>query len=195
MLSTRAWRTVAVLSATVLFVLVLVSVYMMHLRSSAKALIQSAYEIAPNSDMENLAQQWQRQFGNDFYSTSSSYKNSRTYQVILTNKVAHALHLVPFTFLSAAITTVGSAPKVLVVSMYVDDKSTVWVQEDFSLQMQVFRVQTQRDRLMNPSKTTVDLSITASHDDRKAAFGLNVDCMIKIGGCDGPQQLLPTIRQ
>lgn len=195
MLVSLKWRIVTVSLATIVFATVLLGTYVSRLRESARSLIQSAYELTPNSDTNRLAQQWENQFGKHFYSTSSPQNNSRTYQVVLTNKFAHVLRLVPFTFLTVALTTADSAPKVLVVSMYVDDKSVVWVQEDFSVQSPVFRVQTQSDRLMAPSKTTVDLSSTASEADRKSAFGLNIDCMVKIGGCNGPQQLLPTIRQ
>jgi hypothetical protein len=193
-------RRIIAISAGVVVIAAVVTIgYGLILRRSAERLVRSAMEVRSSADVEHTTERWRRQYGHKF--TERGSHGDRTYDVVLTNEPLFQLHLVPFVYLLASITTTDYQLRAVTVSMYVEPRGKaqklILVQEDFSQPTTaVFRVQPlPYNQIGTVRRAKVYLSAGVSESQRLDAFSVNTSCLTRFSGCDTPQQMLPAVKE
>ena len=179
--------------------------YAIHLRHSALSLIASAEQVRTPEDAERQIAVWRQQWGSH-YSTSVE-DSEQIDKVELENRVLSFLHLVPGTVLSLQVLTRDGVPRMMVLLMYTGMPpydSGVSIQQDFSSTLSArfsvgnspnFYVEARRESSGRPFKAIVKFATNATESERKKAFALNVNCLVRLGGCKNAEDILPTVWQ
>jgi len=103
--------------------------YAGYVRNSADKLIREASQIRTTADAKEQISIWQRSAG---YSESQSPDgDGKAYQIRVGNSLLAALRLIPKTELLVEAVTRSGELQLVVIGMY-NDRSSVWVQEDFA---------------------------------------------------------------
>lgn len=166
-----------------------VAAYAIHVRNSARALIDGASQIRSLSDAEQQAANWRRvSRGYDEY--QSNDRTKRGYRLELNNGFLSTLHLVPSTGVQVQVTTASGQLQGLLIGMYTNE-SSVWVQEEFSQSSS--RIQSERNPSGTPTKTVVILGPNADDSTRARAFAFDANCLVKLAGCKNANEMLPSI--
>jgi len=136
---------------------------------------------------------------NDFRSARSSNPPTDmngVYETVIDNSVLARLHLAPWTRLGVLMKIEGRALSYLTVDYYTscrgDMTSGVRVTEvPASPEIPPYQVWVYPDGGKPPN---IRISITSSADpqERSRAFGLDIRCLSRIGGCSGASDLLPS---
>jgi len=178
----------------VLLLIVGLAFYAQHVRASAQALISSAGQIRSAADAERQIAVWRQQFPRGYEESQSTDGIGHAFKFEVRSGLLSTFHVVPSTGVSVQVSTRSDRLLRIVVGMYTEQAS-VWIQEEFSDDSQVFRVDSQKDRSDIPMKTIVTLGSGTAESTRAKAFALNVNCLMKPGGCKSAQEMLFTVRQ
>lgn len=188
---------VALLLAFFLFTAVLV-LYGAYLRSSAKALINSAKDIRSTADAQRQIAAWR---GRPLVEVVDEQPQTpvlggdQSYEVALLNTVLSKLRIARPTMAQMTITMRGgklrsifllmwsgrepSPPGVLIMEWFIPDPS------------RRFHV----DGHVRPWRGLVEFSSDLPEPQRVKAFAFNPDCFVKLGGCKSAEDILPGVWQ
>ncbi len=170
--------------------------YAAHLRNSTKALIDSATRIRSTEDAEREISVWRHQYSRGYSESRSPDGAGRAYAVEMGNGLLSKLRLVPNTWVLLQVVTVSGNLREVLLGVYTD-KSSVWVQKEFSLTDSAMdsEVRYQGERSGAPSRALVMLGPTIGEVATRSAFAFNSNCLVKIGGCSNAHEILPSIVQ
>lgn len=183
-----------VLGTAALVLSVTITAYGMYLRRSAAALITSAEQIHSAADARKWIGAAQRAARN-YTETSSPDGLGRAHKVELSNSLLSSLRLVPSTGMFMQVSTRSGALDTLVVGIYTNNAS-VWLQEEFTAgDAEKDHLDIQRAESGQPLKAIFTFSDKLDPAKRKAIFDLDVNCLVKLGGCTNAEEILPALSQ
>jgi hypothetical protein len=193
---TRRWvRTglVAFVAGSALFGIG-IAVYLVHIRASAAALINSAREIRTKADAEREIAAWRTRSGKEFWTESDHLGGDHNYDAQIVNLPIARLHIVEPTGVTVGVTMrAGELRSVTVIeSTGWYPVASVWIQEWFDEGMpNRFHVRGHA----RPADAFVEFPSSLPDDQRSKAFAVNTKCLTKPGGCKTADDILPGVWQ
>jgi len=182
--------------SVVVFVLALgLAAYAIHLRRSARALIDAAAKIQTTTDAEREIAIWRQRLPRDYSESRSADGRGRAFQFQMSNYLLSKFRLVPKTGTLLQVTTSSGQLSEVLLGMYTE-KSSVWAQEEFSeKEPEQFNVSFQRDGSGKPIKTILMFTSNLAATKREGAFAFDANCLVRPGGCRSAEEILPTLPQ
>jgi len=193
----RPWIPRVLLAMCIVALLfgVAVAAYAAHLRRSAQALIASAKQIHSTADAEHEIAMWRERSGRGYSESRSPDGTGHAYQFQMGNGLLSRFHLTPSTGALLQVTTFSGQLSQVLLGVYTE-KSSVWVQEDFSGNgPEYFYVNSQGDGSGKHLKTILMFRSNLAAAQRENAFALDASCLVKPGGCHSAEEILPTLPQ
>jgi hypothetical protein len=169
-----------------------IAVYLVHVRASAKALIDSAREIRTTADAEREIAAWKKRSGKDFWRESDNPGGDHNYDALIVNLAIARLRLVEPTGVLVDITMRDGKLRCVTVMESVGwyGVALVQIQEWFDEDMpNRFRVSRNR----RPSAASVEFPSSLPDDQRIKAFAVNANCLVRPGGCKNADDILPGV--
>lgn len=168
--------------------------YVWRVRVSAAKLITAANQIHSSADADRTIAAWPH--GSRHYSESRSPDGEgRAYKMEVGNGLLSKIHVTPSSSLVLEVVRRSGELQLVVLGMYTD-RSSVWVQEDFTTKgSSPLSVNTQRDASGKPAKVLIMFTAGLPEAEKERAFALDPSCLAKIGGCKSPEEILPAVSQ
>ena len=186
-------RALLTLCAVALLSAVIVMAHAAQLRRSAHELIISAKQIHSTADAEREIRTWRQRVGRGYSESRSPDGKGLAYQVQVGNGLLSRLPLIPSAGALLQVTTFSGQLNQVLVGVYTD-KSSVWVQEDFSGKSpEQLYIKSERDSAGKAAKTILMFTSDVAAEERENAFALNAACLVKPGGCPHAEDILPTL--
>jgi hypothetical protein len=171
-----------------------IAAYLTHLRASATALIDSARGIRTTNDAEREIASWRERSGKDFWEVSDHPGGDHNYDAQITNVAVARFRILQPTGVIVSITMRDGKLRCVTVieatgwhpvaSVFIQE----WFDEDVSNR---FHVGSNR----KPSTATVEFPSSKPEVQRRKAFAVNTDCLVKPGGCKSAEDILPGVWQ
>ena len=180
------------LAGVILLVALGITAYCVRLRSTAKALIASAYSIRTTTDAEREIAMWRKRSGRDLWTETDHTGGDHSYDAEIDNIPIARLRIVKPTSVAVGVTMrQGKLRSVtLIESTGWYPVASVWVQEWFDEDLKNrFHVAGNR----RPSTATVEFPSTMPEPQREKAFAINANCLIKPNGCRSAEEILPGV--
>jgi hypothetical protein len=170
------------------------AIFAWRLRISASRLIVAASQIHSTADADRTIAAWPRK--SRHYSESQSPDgNGRAYKIEVGNGLLSKIHMTPSSGLVLEVIKRSGELQLVVLGMYTD-RSSVWVQEDFTTKgSSPLSVNTQRDASGKPTKALIMFTAGLPEAEKERAFALDPSCLATIGGCESADEILPTVSQ
>jgi hypothetical protein len=166
--------------------------YARWLHRLASALVTSAYEIRTKSDADRTIDEWKKRHGKDFWMESDHPGGEHSYDAIVENLALARLHLAQPTGITVGITMHNGQ----LWSVFVGEQTgwypvaavsiTEWF--DDTLPKRVVASGNRR-----PYVAWVKFPASIPEDQRKNAFGFNIECLLPRQVCDREDKILPAI--
>jgi hypothetical protein len=168
--------------------------YVLRVRASAKALIDSAVSIRSTADAERQIAVWRKCSGCSFWEATKTGDGDQNYDIHVENGFIGRLGLTEPAMVGMTVSLRNGELRYVTLVMFSGGgqgpNAGVWVQEWFGTSSaDDFRL----DSKDLPRKVTVEFSSAVPESERIAAFGLNAKCMVMLGGCKSVEDILPGV--
>jgi hypothetical protein len=184
-----------VITLTLVVLIVLgMTAYLVHIRTTAIALIESARHIRSTEDAQREIAAWRTREGEKFWQENDHPGGQHSYDGQIENLLISHLHILEPTVVTVGVTMEnGQLQNVAVILQSVRyPTSSVWVQEWFdSGPANHFHI-VRKDR---PLAAVVEFSASMPDAQREKAFALNTACFVRPRGCRSAEDILPGVWQ
>jgi len=189
-------RIALFLGASLLLLLLGVVAYAARVSSSAGALIRVANEIHSTADAEREIAALRNRSGWSLWHEQSTAQGEQVYNIHVENGLLHRVRLVPPAMVGMTLLLHDGKLRSIILTMfsgrYPSTTSGVWVQEWFAPDTaSSFHVNDNG----RPWKATIDFSSTLPQAQRDKALSLNSKCLVRPGGCQSAEDILPGVWQ
>jgi len=192
---TRNWlRLLVVIMALVALPILGITAYLVHIRATAAALIESASNIRSTEDAQRQIAAWRKREGKQFWQESDHPGGQHSYDGQIENLLVSRLHILEPTVVTVGLTMQnGKLQNLAVIIQSVRyPTAAVWVQEWFdSGPANRFHV----SKHYQPLTAVVEFSASVPDIQRDKVFALNTKCFVQPRGCGSAEDILPGIWQ
>jgi hypothetical protein len=169
----------------------IMALYALHIRRTATELVNSAKQIRSDQEARRAIDEWKMRLPGQY----SAAPDGNGYRFELNNGLLTTFHIVPSTGIQLQVVNSPSQLHLVTIGMY-NNKASVWIQEDFSPSgVGQLHISSEQNISGKISKAVVMFDKDQSKTTQSLAFALNPDCLVRVGGCDAAETMLPTIKQ
>jgi len=185
-------RILVTIGAVILLLLIAAFTYAIYERSSAGALVDTARQIRSTEDAEREIAAWRKRSGQKFWEESDHPGGDHNYDGQIENLVISRFHIVAPAAITLGVTMRGGKLRCVTLIMQSGRCPTgsVWIQEwiDSGTAEDFHISETHR-----PRQAFVEFSSSMPDTQREKAFGLNLNCFVRISGCNTAEEILPNV--
>jgi hypothetical protein len=167
--------------------------YSLHLERRANRLVRVSYEFAERGKPPSL-DEIRNAFGSDLQQLGPCSHDGCGYEVNVSNRLLHTLHLAPYTNLRTQFWEVKGIMQSNSVYFYTMPYGMVDVLVKYCRACDSPNIYPY-ENASTSFTGYVEIDLSAPELARKKAFGMNTACLTRWGGCDSTAQLLPTVWQ
>jgi len=187
---------IVVLSVAFCLAGVAITIYAVHVRASATALIESARAIRSKADAQHEITVWRSRSGRQFWQESDHPGGDHNYDGQIDNLLVARLGLLKPTSITLSVTMRAGELRCVTLIMstgrYPSDGASVWIQEWFDSGISDRSQITARAKAWGAA---VEFPASTPEAQRGKAFLLNTNCFIRPTGCTTAQDILPVFSQ
>jgi hypothetical protein len=169
----------------------IMAIYAFYIRHTATELVKSARQIRSGEEARRVIDEWKVRLPGQY----SAAPDGNGYRFELNNGWLSTFRIVPRTGIQLQVVNSPTQLQLVTIGMY-NNKASVWVQEDFSASgVGQLHISSEQNILGKISKAVVMFDKDQSKTTQSLAFALDPDCLVRVGGCDAAETMLPTIKQ
>jgi hypothetical protein len=178
---------------SVIAVLCLLQAYSLLLERRANRLVRVTYQFAERGKPPSL-DEIRTAFGSDLQQLGPCSHDGCGYEVNVSNRLLHMLHLAPYTNLRTQFWEVKGIMQSNSVYFYTMPYANLAVLVKYCKDCDSPNIYPY-ENASTSFAGYVEIDFSAPEIARKKAFGMDTACLTRWGGCDSTAQLLPTVWQ